>query len=410
MTVAVSQPLPRPRLTHVRRRPSLELSVPGLIFCALMSFMGVAAVNSGANLLFAIFGLSLGILMVSRTLGRTGLRKLSIKRLLPEHGVVGRPINLIYEIENRKRYWPSLSLIVAELDGAEAFAMQPHAYALHVAAGTTTSAFADALSKRRGIHHLERCQIITSFPFGFIRRSVECKQKDTLLVYPAIGSVDESIFQLCRSAESTGPMMRPRQGGSDEFYGVKEYRTGDNPRWIYWRRSAHTGTLVAREMTHVSPPRLLLLVDSHLPSPSPEDRAKVENVIALAASLASDALERGLPVGLISWSERWIHIPPNRGKRHCRDILTALAVLPKNPQHAAGELLNESRPMLRSNTTAVLLTSQSNYSSLAGESRGGLVVLAVDSPAVKKGFRFQKTVNFQNCCPVDQLSTEEPSA
>ena len=54
--------------------------------------------------------------------------------------------------------------------------------------------------------------------------------------------------------------MKPRRGGSDEFYGVKEFRTGENPRWIYWRRSARTGTLVSKEMSQVAPPRLLVLV------------------------------------------------------------------------------------------------------------------------------------------------------
>ena len=56
-------------------------------------------------------------------------------------------------------------------------------------------------------------------------------------------------------------MLRPRRGGQDEFYGVKEYRRGENPRWIYWKRSARTGTLVTREMTLVTPPRILLLVE-----------------------------------------------------------------------------------------------------------------------------------------------------
>lgn len=383
----------------VRKRPSLELSLPGLIFCGLMSFMGVAAVNSGANLLYAVFGLSVGILLMSRTIGRIGLKKLSLKRVLPDHAMVGRPLDLRYEVENCKRYWPTLSVTVAELDGAEAFAMQPHAYLLHVPARKTAQIAAEALGKRRGLHHLNRCQLVTSFPFGFIRRGVEVSTKDTLLVYPAVGEVDESVFQMCRSAESSGAMMRPRQGGSDEFFGVKEYRSGDNPRWIYWRRSAHTGTLVAKEMTHVAPPRLMLLVDTHVPADAPEKLADVEHAIAMAASLASDALEQGLPVGLIAWSNRWLHIAPNRGKRHRRDILGALAMLPRNIGHGALEMLNESSRHQKSTTTTVLFTPHMSHAGLSNDSRGGVVVIPVGSPVAAKGFRFQKTVNFENCIP-----------
>lgn len=399
MSAAVSQFPNRPRQTVVRKRSSLDLSMTGLIFCGLMSFMGVAAVNSGANLLYAVFGLSLGILLVSRTIGRIALRKLTVKRVLPEHAMVGRPLELGYEIENKKRFWPTLSVTLAELDGVEAFAMQPHAYLLHVAAGKKQGVIAEALAKRRGLHQLNRCQLITSFPFGFIRRAVEAASRDSVLVYPAVGEVDDSIFQMCRSAESTGAMMRPRHGGTDEFYGVKEYRAGDNPRWIYWRRSAHTGTLVAKEMTRVSPPRLLILVDTQLRDEIPESVAAVEKAIAMAASLASVALEQGLPAGLLAWSDRWVHLPPNRGKRHRRDVLTSLAMLPKNPGHGALEMLNESHRHRKSTTTAVLITPNPGHSALGGDSRGGLVVLPVDSPTAQKGFRFQKTVRFDNCVP-----------
>ena len=157
----------------VRKKPSLDFSITGLVYCSMMMFLGLAAVNSLANLLFGIFGLMIGILLVSGFIGRFVIRKLSVQRILPEQGVVGQPMTMQYQVQNRKRYWPSMSVIVAELDGAEAFTKQPQAYLLHVAAKMTTTIRADLISKRRGLHTFDRFQIITSFPFGFIRRAVE---------------------------------------------------------------------------------------------------------------------------------------------------------------------------------------------------------------------------------------------
>ena len=94
------------------------------------------------------------------------------------------------------------------------------------------------MPKRRGLHRLDRHQISTSFPFGFIKRALERRREDRLLIFPALASVDPKLLSLMQSAESSGPMMRPRRGGVDEFYGLKEFRTGENPRYIYWRRSA----------------------------------------------------------------------------------------------------------------------------------------------------------------------------
>ena len=107
---------------------------------------------------------------------------------------------------------------------------------------------------------------------------------------------------MCRSAENTGASMRPRAGGNDEFYGVREFRRGENPRLIYWKRSARTGVLVSREMTQVAPPRLLVTVDTFAADRSVEQHARIERVIAMAGSLASMALDQGMSVGLLAWA------------------------------------------------------------------------------------------------------------
>ena len=283
----------------------MDLSLTGLIYLSLMMFMGLAAINTQANLLFGVFGLMIGIVLVAYWISGVVLRRLELSRRLPDHATVGEPTSVAYDFVNRKRFWPSLSITVSELDGVEGFHKQPHGYLLHAAAGRTASIPVELIPKRRGRHSLGVHQISTSFPFGFIKRAIERKKLDTLLVYPAIGQVDPKLLQLARSAETIGPTVRPRRGGMDEFYGLKEYRTGENPRMIYWRRSARTGTLVTREMTHVSPPRLMILVDTYLPERTPAAHADVEMCIAMAASLASYAIEAELPVGLTAWNEGW---------------------------------------------------------------------------------------------------------
>jgi hypothetical protein len=70
---------------------------------------------------------------------RVVLKRLKVKRALPAHGVVGRPMLATYEVANGKRFWPSLSIALAELDGADAFTKQPQSYLLHVAAKMTAS-------------------------------------------------------------------------------------------------------------------------------------------------------------------------------------------------------------------------------------------------------------------------------
>ena len=394
--------IPDPGTTLVRRRPSLDFSLTGLVYCSMMLFMGLAAMNSQANLLFGVFGLMIGILLVSGVISRFVLRGLEVNRALPEHGVVGQTLTTTYEFVNRKRFWPSLSVTIAELDGAEAFIKQPHGYLLHAAPKMTARVPVEIIPKRRGLHRLDRHQISTSFPFGFIKRALERRREDRLLIFPALAGVDPRLLSMMQSAESSGPMMRPRRGGVDEFYGLKEFRHGENPRYIYWKRSARTGTLVAKEMTHVSPPRLMLLVDSYLENHSNREECRaVEKCIAMAASLASHALEQNLPVGLLVWSGDWVAIPPNRGKRQRLDILTALARAPHNNQRTTRQLIDAAHEFQESGTTFVLFSPRDIQLGLGDSARGGMMVLSPANMMTERWFRFDKKIDFAHCGPME---------
>lgn len=391
-------------VTLVRRKPSLDFSVTGLIFCSMMMFMGLAAINSQANLLFGVFGLMIGILMVTIAINWVVPRRLEIHRILPENGVVGEPLAVRYEIKNKKRFWPALSITIAELDGVDAFAKQPHAYLLHVAAKNTATIPAELLPRRRGLHQLDRFQVSSSFPFGFIKRAVEREESDRLLIYPPVAHISNRLMQMMQSSESSGSSMRPRRGGADEFYGLKEYRLGENPRYIYWRRSARTGTLVSREMTHVSPPRLMLLVDTFLgDNPLPQRRADVERTIGMAASIVDQALAAGMTLGMVARGTNWIHISPSRGKRHRRDLLATLSQLPPNPAYDYHMLLDASfADQAQSGGTTVLVTPIDVRISLGEHARGNSVVVSPANPMTRSWFTFDPRVDF------DQMSPNEP--
>ncbi|HZZ41679.1 MAG TPA: DUF58 domain-containing protein [Tepidisphaeraceae bacterium] len=397
--------------TPVRKKPTIDFSITGLVFCSMMMFMGLAAINSQANLLFGVFGLMIGVLLVSGIISKAVLRRLAVRRILPESATVGQPVVLTYEFLNLKRFWPSLSVGLAELDGVDAFTRQPSAYMLHAAPGMNAVVPIEVVPMRRGLHQLERYQISTSFPFGFIKRAVTGRQIDSFLVYPPLAHVDRHVLSLARSAEKTGPSMRPRRGGDDEFYGLKEYRRGESTRNIYWRRSARTGVIVSKEMTQVAPPRLLLLVDTYLNERTPTAHGNVERAIAMAASLASSALESDILVGVYAYTtEGFHHLPANRGKRQRRDILAFLAQLPLNVEHPSDELLAAAQPEFDPAITPILLTPQTGGTSTRpDQSRSGLVTLSATSDLTHAWFRFPGSIEFATVMPPDQEPKIETS-
>lgn len=377
------------------RRPSLDFSLTGLVYCSMMMFMGLAAMNTQANLLFGVFGLMIGILIISVMISRIVLRKLKINRDLPAHAVVGESMTVYYQITNQKRRWPSLSVRLTELDSTGGFAKPPQCYLLHAAPTVTATVPVEILPTRRGLLELDHFQLSTSFPFGFIKRAVIDRRKDGICVFPALADLDPRVIALCRSADREGEASRPQPGGVDEFYGVREYRPGDNPRHIYWRRSARTGVLVSKDMTRMSPPRMVLLVDTYLPEPAlPEQRARVERVIAMAASIAWTALEQELAVGLVAWSGKPVSLSPTRGKQQRDELLTVLARLPVNTTFDRTELLEHGEASMKSGVTLVVLTDKHFTPRNSDLGRGRTVVLAADSQAGRDWFRFRPEIDF----------------
>ncbi len=396
----------------IRRRPTLDFSLVGVVYTCLMLFMGLAAVHSQANLLFAVFGILIGVLVVSWLVSRIVLRKLEIRRLLPEHFTVGQQSTIQYEFENRKRFWPSFSVTLCEISSDDVFTRQPLVYLLHVAAGQKATVSSQVIPLRRGLYRMDKLQVTTSFPFGFIKRASDRRLSDAILVLPAMATVDRKLLSMCVSAESHGSHMKPRRGGTDEFYGVKEFRTGENPRFIHWKRSAHTGALVSLELTQVSPPRLQIYLDTRLGAGQRtlEAHAEVERAIAMAASLIACTIDQGLAVGLHAWAGGPVTIPPSRGKRHARDLLAVLARLPMNAEFTAGDLVSSGAHLLRQGVTAVLITPSSRANPVATSPRVSWLVISSSLEHSRRWFQFPSDTDFEAMIPADQMESLRPQA
>jgi len=66
------------------------LTLEGTIFIVLAFLIGLAAMNTGTNLLYLIFSLMMAFILVSGLLSSRTLKKLSVQRSLPKHIVAGR--------------------------------------------------------------------------------------------------------------------------------------------------------------------------------------------------------------------------------------------------------------------------------------------------------------------------------
>jgi uncharacterized protein (DUF58 family) len=187
----------------------------------------------------------------------------------------------------------------------------------------------------RGRVHLSTIRLSTDFPFGIFGKSVSLHQEHELIVFPTLGQLLGAIKPATRAvdiAQSGGTPAPVR--GDEEYYGVREYRLGDNPRRIHWRRSAHTGQLMVREMAKTRDHKFWCVLDTRVHPRDAADAHRLETAISACATAICDALEKGVKVGLIAGGEPLLVLPPGGGRAHRPRLLRELALRTRNTEES----------------------------------------------------------------------------
>jgi uncharacterized protein (DUF58 family) len=257
--------------------------------------------------------------------------------------VAGRHFTVRYVVRNRRKVRVR-SIWIRELDADGRRVRMSDAYVPVIEPRGTVQVEARALALRRGVTPLGRLRVFSAFPFGLVRTSRDMRTTGTITVLPALLEVLSELPETAAHAAGQVEAAPALGGGVDDFLGLREYRTGDNPRWIHWRRSARTGQLVIRQMFPYTTSGCVIIVDHRLSGASRNEMTRREQAVSAAASLACRSLERGLRVGLVLLAKRSAVVPAVSGRAHRMRILTELAAMDGEP---AGELCDSLRSMGR---------------------------------------------------------------
>lgn len=323
---------------------SLRATRPGWCFIAIIFGVGFAALNTGNNLLYLVFALMLAFLVLSGLLSESSLRGVTVERSLPREVFAGEGAAVRLSVRNTKRRVAAFALSIEDRaidsggsDGAGRI------FVLRVAAGSAIDRSYRWVPRRRGASDFERIRISTRFPFGLFVKSVELEAKQSVLVYPAL----VPLGPVGTGAASARGQADERAGAStsgDAVAGVRDFRAGDPPRRIHWRRSVRSGRLVVGEREGERAAE----IDVLLHAGADQSSDALEARISLAASEIVHHLAAGRRVGLRTRLARFV---PDRGPRHRARLLTFLARLaperaedaPLAPERGAASATHEER-------------------------------------------------------------------
>jgi uncharacterized protein (DUF58 family) len=311
--------LPGRLLRRMRGARKLRLTSEGRYLVGITIGIGLAAVNTGNNLLYLLLGWLLSVIVASGILSDVCLRAVHITRSAPKRIYANRPFLMALEARNTKKRFASYSLEVEDI--CEGRTVDKRCYFLKLPEGKSQHTAYRHTIGRRGLYKFDGFRVATKFPFGlFIKSRLETAPSE-VLVFPATHSVRLPP----PSGHRLGDNQSQKVGRRGEFFGLREYRDGDDRRSIHWRSSARSDRLLVREYEDESQRRITLLIDNALPQTRGESEEQaLEEAISLCASLAQAYLERGYALRLIA---RGLLLPFASGEMQTQRVLRALALL-----------------------------------------------------------------------------------
>jgi uncharacterized protein (DUF58 family) len=347
----------RVAVERLRESFDYEVTAAGIVYVLVALVIGIAALNTGNNLLYIIVAAMLAAILVSGVASAWVLRWLELDVRLPDHVFAGRAVLGRIVLRNPRRFLPSFSICVVSTRKkkrgpakqwqweATTFAFpfnrpreeqwlrlpdrrlrrvnavppppgifQGMAYFPFLPPKAELSADLELKFERRGRYREDSFGLATRFPFAFLTKTRHVSLPREVLVYPSIEPTDE-FFEIL-------PLMRGEwesfvRGRGSDLYRIREYMPEDSARHVDWKATAKSGSLKVREFAREDERKLCIVFDN--PEPGIISEAAYERAVNLTASLAWHFSSQAAEVSFIS-----------RGQPRTKDLhqfLAALAVV-----------------------------------------------------------------------------------
>jgi uncharacterized protein (DUF58 family) len=298
-----------------------RLTREGRVFVVVTLLVGVAAINTGNNLLYLVLSLLLGLLLLSGVLSDLSLHRLGVTLSLPRRLEAGREAHAEVSVRNRKRWLSSFSIVVSPLDGE---APLGDALFLKIEPGERATALVAITPARRGELAVGAVEVRTQYPFALVDKRRRVRVVERALVHPRT-----TVAGTPGSARDEREEVAQRSvvGRGEEVIGLRELHPLEVADDLHFARSAALGRWVRREHGESRGPASILILDERRDA-DPEFEARFERRIEEVASLARSLHRRGEGVGLVTSAHRVDRIDRDRSLVPLLDVLAKLEALP----------------------------------------------------------------------------------
>lgn len=356
----------RVAVERLREHFDYDVTRAGIVYVLATLVIGIAALNTGNNLLYIVVAAMLASILVSGYVSAWVLRYLDLDVRLPEHIFAGRPVFGRIVLSNPRRLLPAFSVRVVSKARkkkksskewqweATTFAFpfnrpaeqqwlklpdrrlrrvtvippppgifQGMAYFPFIPAKVEASADLELKFDQRGCYREDSFGLATQFPFALFTKTRHVALRREVIVYPRIEPTQQLLETLPLARGEWESFVRGR--GAD-LYRIREYMPEDSARHVDWKATAKSGSLKVREFARDDERRVCIIFDNPLGGAIREK--DYEKAVDLTASLAWHFAEENAEVSFVA--------PGHARTQDLHDFLAWLAVIEPVNAHADG--------------------------------------------------------------------------
>lgn len=319
---------------RVRDALDFEVTKTGVLYALVVLLIGIAALNTGNNLLYIVVAAMLAAIAISGLASAYCLRGLDLQLKVPEHIFAGTEVRATVCVRNQRRWGPALSISAVPVEKKTeqkrwqwvktTFSIPPwrppEQQWLHlpdrklrrVTVGNPSGVFHEAAYfpivparseleaavklnfRRRGCYQ-ERFSLSTRFPFAFLVKTRRAALAREVLVYPELTDSQEAIELV---PLLTGKFEAHLRGIGSDLYRIREYLPEDPARQVDWKATAKSGSVKIREFSREDERRIRVVFDN--PAPGQLPAARYERMLSLTASLLWRLAEQNVYISFVS--------------------------------------------------------------------------------------------------------------
>ncbi len=275
----------------------------GTVFIGATVFLGVAAANTGNNLLYIVVSAMLSLMLVSGITSILNIRGVEVRIIPPLEVFAGKRAR--FRVLVRKRFGlPSFLIKLSSGVDEVLFPLLDSGW---------REGYIHLLFFKRGRVEKVKFLLSSDFPLGMFVRSVGVEVKTDLVVFPE--PVPAKVPLRASGMRKEGSSSKPALvKGYEEFKDIKDY-AGEPMKLIHWKLTAKRGKITVKEMLSEEKEPVILSLDMV--------EGDLETKLSKLAYLAIRLIDKGYPVGL---RLKGRELPPKRGKFQKIAILKELAL------------------------------------------------------------------------------------